>query len=353
MECDKIARTLGYCIPIETMQTLTALVDVDNTATLNQCEFRKLLRLHDSQEISDALALFGRKAGLRKALSFDRLDALLSHLGLLEIDWKTSVKFHDGAIVQAEDRQGESFVTALGFKQILQHERSRMRERVKSRWGFSDVEIVELRDVFLNYALDKKTGISAREQTHFIMDYFPEFIDAEARAPLLEIVHDLNVEPGGSMDFPCFCKYNRRLFDWRRQKNIQEEQAIARKASLSMVQMMAYRAFFNELAGRSGELSIWEVKRMLHEFIPKGDKYTREFVDTFREHAITNGDVIDFSGFLLLLCKLMDSNFANIIDISSWDDAPKRVDEAIAKASEKARASMLFSGSVSEDEKSQ
>merc|ERR1712117_277117 len=89
--------------------------------------------------------------------------------------------------------------------------------------------------------------------------------------------------------------------------------------------------FLSAAPGRNHELSFGEVRRMIHNIIPLGDKYVKELRGIFNEitthdagsstpstpRSLRSPNTMDFPEFLWLMMRLLDSNFARIRDKTS------------------------------------
>lgn len=305
LEVGKLLRSLGYSFSVEVLQQFIHRVDVDGSGRLDLSELRKLVRMYKEQETTQVKRMFLTYATSKESISRARAERALAELGC-----------QDGSKVLSELAGEEPAVPFHVFLRAFNQEKCSERKKFRENFGFSKQETAELKVLFDFYDVDGGGDIQAKEQVKFIEDYFPEMAhDKVMRPKLLEIIKEADPKATGSLKFPSFCRVMQHLRELQDQATIAKEQATIKETGFTVQEVQEFRELFLQRDCGSGALTFGQVREMIDSIAPLGDKYVEDLWNMFQEATgkqQTEKEEVDFPEFLLLIRKLLDTNFANI-----------------------------------------
>jgi len=320
LDIGKVLRWLGYPTPFEVQQHLTAQVDIDGSGQLDLGELRKMIRMYREKALKTMRAAFEDEDEDQLGLiSVHEAQEALKAIGCADQAGR-KLDIRDGDISTRTLPHSKDFgVDLYGFTRVaLRHNRS-SREAFRQNGGFSFEEVQKLKENFSKYDVDFSGDISNKELITLIEDLFPEMANDKVLRPLLiQLMREVDADGDGSLDFPDFLRLMRQFHDLQDRERVAKEQRAIEETCFSSTEVRGFRELFLVSDDGSGELSLSEVKRMIHMICPLGDKYIETLTKEFRkitgqqQRVEGNRDQADFPEFLWLMKRLLDVNFANL-----------------------------------------
>eukprot|EP00927_Polykrikos_kofoidii_P084914 TRINITY_DN9096_c0_g1_i2.p1 TRINITY_DN9096_c0_g1~~TRINITY_DN9096_c0_g1_i2.p1 ORF type:complete len:1192 (-),score=161.11 TRINITY_DN9096_c0_g1_i2:16-3591(-) len=334
----KALRWLGYAPSFELQQQHIHHVDVDGSGTLTEFELRKLVRMQRERSLTAATKAFEAAEMSCKVESATKgtISKAAANVAV------RSLCFPGGIPVDFEPRDDECIHIVVGPRTFLElidlHGFLRFAarcekvacQRFRESGGFTEKEVEELRGQFQRFDTDGSGDISNREIIAVVECLFPRFAhDVSMRSKLKQMLNEVDHDGNGSLNFHDFLRLVRQFRDLEDQERAAKEQHAIEETSFEAHEVNDFRELFLiPHATHDGYLTLDEFKDMIATVCPLGDKNATDLTAMFYTKAsgglktrsskrvfVTEQeprDMIDFPEFLLLMKKLLDSNFAQI-----------------------------------------
>jgi len=319
LEVGKLLRWMGYALPVQVIQQKVSNVDVDGSEQLDLAELRKLIRMLRDDELRQVKAAFA-KHDIQSKLKLSKTQAKAA---LHDLDIDMSFLAGEALLsLKAGDTPLKSFIS------VAIHAKKVSRKTFRVNCGFSTKEVAELRSLFKYYDDDDSGEIRNKELVRLVEHAFPEMAhDREMRPELMKIMAEVDTDGSGSLDLRDFLRLMKLLRELQDARTVMKEKEVIKATGLSTADVDGFRELFldSDVDG-SSNLTLEEVIAMIGTITPLGAKYMKELTVIFGEVAHRNAgplregvvvDSLDFSGFLLLIKRLFDTNFARIRDKTS------------------------------------
>lgn len=315
LEAGKVLRWLGYTPAFEVQQQLVTRVDIDGSGMLNLAELRKLLRMLQSKEMETIISSYSvRDPAGRGLISINEATLALFHAGCVDSKglaptFSPEQRVQDGT---------ETLVAFDDYIRVAMRFKRGARRAFRENCGFSDSEIAEMRECFRSYDRDGSGDISSRELIRLIEDIFPEMAHSALMRPkLAQLMQEVDADGSGSLDFQDFMRLMQQLQELQNQEKMTKEHRAIKETGFSQQEISEFRELFLANDAGTGSISFQKLTKMLAPFCPLGDKNVSELSGLVRSTTgKTRGtegfDTLDFPGFVILMHRLMEINFANI-----------------------------------------
>lgn len=329
VDIGKILRWLGFPTPFEVQQHLIAQVDLDDSGRLSLSELRKLMRLYRDKELEQMRTVFASQdnKGHHGALASWQVDFAIAKLEL-ELD-RSCYAQALAAEIPPKTPASAHVIDMAAFVRIATALRDGARRGFQSNGGFSEEELDELRQQFVKYDNDGSGDITNKELVGLIEDAFPEMAnDPKMRPFLTQMLHEIDADESGSLDFQDFVRLMQQLRDLQDRARIAKEQRAIHETNFSAQEVKEFREIF--LASDEDDAAVLTLKQVCHmmeSICPLGDQNKKRLTEIFR--SITERpksdkanqpqarDVADFPEFLWFMRKLLDVNFAGLAEKDS------------------------------------
>eukprot|EP00927_Polykrikos_kofoidii_P077451 TRINITY_DN74392_c0_g1_i1.p1 TRINITY_DN74392_c0_g1~~TRINITY_DN74392_c0_g1_i1.p1 ORF type:complete len:1199 (+),score=174.98 TRINITY_DN74392_c0_g1_i1:32-3628(+) len=345
LDVGKMLRWLGYATPFELQQQLIHQVDVDKSGTLNEVEVRKLVRMYRERTVAVATRVFeDAEDSIRtEPASKGTISKALAHVAVRSMGFPGGVPA-DFCLVHEEltpiaigPSTFEERVDLQGFLAFVTRCEKAARERFRESGGFTESEVAEMRGHFDHFDIDGSGDISNRELISVIEFLFPRMAnDQIMRSQVSELLREAEHDRNGSMDFSDFLRCMRQFRDLEDRERVAKEGRIIEETGFAIHEVNDFRELFlSRDVAHKGYLTLHAVKDMVASVCPLGHKNATDLTTIFhditvRKQARPKGSKVhrkeahlmetkdehpntaDFPEFLLIMKKLLDSNFAQI-----------------------------------------
>jgi len=323
LEVGKVLRFLGYSLSFEVLQQFISRVDVDESGKLSIVELRKMVRMLRERDLNTYREAWVRFAGTTGAATVEQATEVLSDLGLLDGlasgAGEAFLPEEIESVSTSDDEQKEKQVFYDGFLRAAFRHGTSKRERYKQNGGFTAIEVEQMRDIFKHFDFDRSGDICNKELICLIEYKFPEMAhDRDLRPKLLEIMHEVDADGSGSLDFQDFLRLMKQCRDLQDRERLQKEAIAISETGFTPQEVNDFRELFLACDDGTGELTLQNVTKMVNQITPLGDKYKAELATMFRSvtgrqlRVEGQKDEADFPEFLWLMKQLLERNFANI-----------------------------------------
>jgi calcium-binding protein CML len=295
-------------------QRFVANVDIDGSGTIDFGEFLKIAR-HLCEDIT-----------AKANMAYSDVEGCASALhDLLELLVPVSYSC-DRRTVACKTKPEQ--LDRFGFVSSVNVLRSLTRDHVKANHGFGEAEVEELQEHFNEYDRDRNGLLSWKDVQNLLETAFPQLThSADSRSELMEIMKDTFRD--GEIEFADFVRFMRRVSDLTEMARIMREKSVTAIVSFSAPEINEFRELFLGDSDREF-LSLSEVQEMLATIVPMGAKNTKALTKVFDEVVTDRISMkAEFSEFLLLLHRLLDSDVAGInhyaeakAGATAWESEP-------------------------------
>lgn len=325
MELGDILRHEGYHPKLDKLQQLCEEFDVDGSGEMGMREFLKLVRRFREAEVKRFRRLFEAYANPETGtMETQELAGVLEELGQ-DVSMETVVE-----AVQSIDADGSGTVDWDEFMEWMERYR-RLEVRDKRRFcGFSDDQLEEFRAAFDMYDADKSGDVAETELMRVLTDLNLAPRSEQEQAELLANLgrcRDLAEEPDGKNTFWVFLQLLRDLEDDEDRASLAVERQAMEKAGFSRQEVGEFREIFEHwytkllvlgpacgAADSCKALTAEGVARILRAIgiaLPKASDYAL-LEDICRECDFDGNGQVDFPDFLVVMSRLVGSNFRGI-----------------------------------------
>jgi len=345
LDIGKMCRYMGYVVDFELQQSLTAKVDIDGTGKLDRREFRKMVRMIHDKDIELFRSAFhdcalaevlsklkgtsvkskfmkGSKLWTQKQGTATSGNTLTTRQALQALRRVGCTDSH--AVLESflgKDAGAGGRVDFYKFCQAAIHSRRTARGVFRKNGGFTEEEIVDLRELFNRYDSDSSGNISGLESLKLFETEFPAISnDPSKRVELVEQMKLADQDGNNALEFGDFLRIMRHLRDVEDQLRVGKEREAFNATKFTPQEVEEFRELFLSAGQGLKELGFSEVKELLKCIVPMGTKNVEDLKRKFDEQSAGKqcGDLqgddegLDFPEFLLFMRSLLDMNFANM-----------------------------------------
>lgn len=361
-ELGGVLRSLGYCPSVQRLQELTAVVDADNSGYVDQTEYLRLMRNMREQEVkrlAQALALFRQERQLEpedpapvleepmlfwKSRAGKDLCRFLYHTFGHEPTPALLREAVNGGIVESTDSgasllSGSAHDAQSGEEEKIERVRplrltpsaliriyqtyrhAHVRDVCATSGGFSEQELIGLKMKFRRTDKDHSGYIEGFELEAFLQSVLPQRLKGTeaGREKVDKVIRHADAEGDGKLSLQDFLLFMR---DWENEveeRELVRELAARRETKFTRREVVGFREVFVSFdRDRSGNLQERELREMLQKVLGVAigmDPASKPLEAQLIEEIDNDGDsALDFSEFLRLIRKLLDSNYCGIND---------------------------------------
>lgn len=358
----KVLRWMGYLTSWDLQLKLVAEVDIDHSGTLDHDELKKLVRRYREREIMTLKKTFqdsdtSSKGYLNKSGAIRALHGVGCSVKASEIQ-----PLLEGRVIDSkdgnddfDDEEGDDL--EIDFYQFV-HIATALRQRIRLRYhdnaGYTEEELVDLKSAFQKYDVDNSGDISADEVRKLINEVFAELQTAEFRPHLKKILEGPVHGAHGGMDFPDFLLLMRQFHDLSETERLKKETQAIAMTGFTLGEVEEFRALF--MGGEEGSAvrtsmsfdglkslidsiaklrprDITQLQEIFWTVIMEGedDHHVERPWERHDESGIGR-QVAHFPEFLKIMQRLLDTNFAGIMDIAERMANESVIDESSSQS---------------------
>eukprot|EP00929_Paragymnodinium_shiwhaense_P113776 TRINITY_DN82082_c0_g1_i1.p1 TRINITY_DN82082_c0_g1~~TRINITY_DN82082_c0_g1_i1.p1 ORF type:complete len:1161 (-),score=359.16 TRINITY_DN82082_c0_g1_i1:52-3534(-) len=335
LEVGKVLRWFGYPTAWETQRALVQRVDVDNSGRLNVKELLKLIRIHREKDVAKMQEVFA----VHESGGMISMEAAISAYKMLGYPPDNQMELQmlanqaadnigpsqDANAAKKQRRSSWSGLPKLIFLEVGGYLRHRARVAFRSRAGYSSTEIEALKQVFMAYSGDEKRRLPLGKVSLLLEDRFTSLVRcAEMRPHLQKLLTELHQAAAShsSVDFPEFLLLMRQMQDLHQHSLLKKEEEAVTETRFSPAEVEEFRDLFNKgdtspVQGGKTEITLDELSSMLGSVVLMGDQNSTTLELIFRDIVPEDDEErggATFADFLRIMRRLMDTNFANIVD---------------------------------------
>ncbi|CAJ1387692.1 unnamed protein product [Effrenium voratum] len=306
LEVPKAIRDLGYQVSFEAMQSVLRQVDIEDSGLIGPLQFRKVVRMLQERDMALFQQAFDDEdVDARQVLSIPAASRAFANAGFAKCaqpDWTST----EMSLVGIVTRDG--FVRAC-----LKHVRM-LRQAIIKNGGWTDPEVENLKVLFQKYDLSKSGRICNKEMIQLVEDIVPELAHERSMRPqLLALVREVDQDMVG-LNFQDFLRLMALFRAFKDKQRLRKEQQAIKDCGFSHAEVADFRELFLNSLEDSPDLSFDDFRQMIHGITPLGDVLTAQLREIFLAQCKKEAD---FPDFLLLMKRLLDSDFANIKERSA------------------------------------
>jgi Ca2+-binding EF-hand superfamily protein len=359
VQIDSALITMGLSLTWQMLTFLVGKVDLDRNGLLNQIEFRKLIRMFQSERSQLARETFEDFADEDSgSLSVsDSLQAFAT-LGLETDNVENIISVETANKTRWTDAlDKEDFLTA-----VRKFEKEQQLFRQKS-CGFSEQAVNDLAERFQHFDKNGSGLITGREIHTIIEEFLPSVATSPLNRPrLMKMMEEAQGRAGAltegdtspasskapkvELSFPQLLKLLSLARAFKLEQLHDEEQRVIEKCDLALHEVQNFREVFLHSASGDGYMTMKDVWSLFHKICPLGDRNRAEIREHIRDvkgnewhsnvsevsskgasgalqgfirkRLITtpsNHDMtITFAELMMLMGRLRDANFGGIRD---------------------------------------
>jgi len=326
-EVGKVLRWIGYLTSWDLQQKLVSEVDVDHSGQLCLLEIRKLVRKYREREIGVMKKSF-EEHDEDSAGKLDKNDCIKA---LLKIGCKVDTdnfKLHPDGVPADSDDSDDERINMYEFVHVATTIRKHARANYRTNAGYTAEEVTKLYEDFKKYDTDGSGDICKDELRVLLEDVFPELAtSAKLRPHLLKLLKEVDPSAGAAhhaCDFPDFLRLMRQFDDLQERDRLMREQQAIESTKFALAEVEEFRELFLG-GGQEDEVrtkvTFSDMQRMLEAICPMSNKNVSDLRDMFQQVCASDEEetkmVAHFPEFLMLMRKLLDMNFADIIGRSA------------------------------------
>mmetsp|Transcript_82627 Transcript_82627/g.183496 ORF Transcript_82627/g.183496 Transcript_82627/m.183496 type:complete len:1087 (+) Transcript_82627:87-3347(+) len=329
----KVLRWLGYNITYEVQMQLVASVDIDGSGSLSVLELQKLVRMLQGRDLDEIKNAFSSAAdaetgcaNMRAAMKGFISLGCGNDKGVLppvrRRDLHKDAKWAPWSEDAPEDDR-TPFLSREGFMRTAVHFKRLARKAFRENGGFSSEQVAELKARFQKFDTDSSGDIGRKELVTLIEDIFPHMAhDPAVRPQLAAMIKEVDMDGSGTLDLRDFIRLMDGLRELEQQDKRDKEMKAVANSGFSPREVAEFRDLFLH-SGKADHLAIRDLRAMIKSICPLGDKNMAELNEHIKYvagaslpadaiHGSAEVSDLDFPDFLLLMKRLMDTNFAGI-----------------------------------------
>jgi len=320
LDVGKVLRWMGYATTYELMQQLVAQVDVDGTGKLSPPEMRKFVRLLQARDSKAARDLFlTHLLGDSKLMTLDQALTALKSLGSTDPAKESNKPLLEpmSMIPHAVESGGRYCLGWDGFVAVAIMFHRQQRRVFRANGGFTEEDIAELRTKFSQYDRDNSGDIGRKELIALIEDVFPDMAsDPKMRPTIAELLKSIDVDGTGSLNFREFVLFMDRFREVEQKEKLEKERRMIERTGFSSREVEDFRELFLGSSEGHNLITGHSIHKMLKDVLPLGHQNTASLnlivLEVSGRPDDSNGGELDFPDFLILMSRLLATNFANI-----------------------------------------
>jgi Ca2+-binding EF-hand superfamily protein len=305
-------RWLGFRLKLEDLQDLLGLVDNDGSGEIEFDEFLKIIRKYREDEFDKLTRAFAKGVRLSPTPGDDGIvTALHAHemrsIVLKELGFD-SMDPQEEKIVN--DHVDGKYLDFQACEQMMNVLRMHRRDEFRRLHGFTNEELVTMRELFENYAKGKEY-IEQLQVGRLLSDVFPWASGPSGNKMIVEILNDVDQDGDGKLEWDEFIYLRRVAQDKFDNFTIQHEQEVADQLHFGRQEVKDLRQIFNFCdANGSRSCDHNELVKMLLSLHPKVDQ--KELRQIISEVDASGIGEVEFPDFMKVLRRIQNTH---IIDL--------------------------------------
>jgi len=341
LELGRALRQLGYVANGNMQQKLVAEVDIDGSGSIDWSEMLKLIRKFNEWDVQKSrkefdvqVAMSSGTAGespeapVPRTLTDRQMRRAMVRLGIRESGSSSSSESDADENSKQRAKQGWRRTTTVVQKALRKEKRYdiwafiamssrfsfKTRAFMKKTYGISPAELAHLKACFGEYDKDGSGEISDKELRLLLESIFPQLATSkESRPQLVRLLDKADSDRSGTLNFHDFLRLVNQCHDLKEQERLQKEQKAIRETGFAPEEVQGFRELFMGDVERL-LLSFDDLKEMMSGVVPLGHKNSLELEAVFKPIASQTdaGQSADFSDFLHIMRRLLDTNFAGL-----------------------------------------
>jgi Ca2+-binding EF-hand superfamily protein len=239
----RVLRWFGISTNLQQVHQLLEELDFDNSGLIEFTEFIKMMR-----------RLYQDHANQVRFL-FNKLDR--QKMGFIPVsELTTAVHIFEGALgdpvmvakARAQAKLPEfGSVDRPGFEEFFRQWRKVAIDQVRSRAGYSTLEVSRLREAFKTFDKDNSGTIEKEEFQDLIRTYFPDALKSRTeQQDVVRLIKDVDSDGNDSIDFNEFLHLLRKCDDMRDSADIKLEKEVVKECGFSQEEADGFRQVFTE-----------------------------------------------------------------------------------------------------------
>jgi Ca2+-binding EF-hand superfamily protein len=310
-EIQRILRWLGYCPSQHRFYDFMDQYFSEDTDHLDLTEFIKLVADYRYANIGMARPKFltllpqGDKfKSIWKNVSIEELEELLCMCG-------HRCATDDVNTMVAASRQVDGCITWQEFLRLEGLYRSNLRDVLKNNQGFTPKESSSMANRFSKYTVKNAKHILFTGFEKLAKDIIPQIvIDASVR----ELVKESDFTCNNKMEFAEFLWIMRRLCDRDTKATMSRAKRLREELGYHRSQIQDLRELFNAVdLNLSGTVDMAELKVLFSGLVDLNEAAEDDLNKFIRQVGPTSPGDLDFFEFLMLMKKLENINWRNIV----------------------------------------
>lgn len=301
LEVPTAIRSLGYQVSFEAMQSVLRQVDVNDSGSVDQMQFRKVVRMLQECDAQLFLQAFDDEdPGQLQAIPLPSAIQAFCTTGLQSQSLDLPEFNDDGMLVRRDD-----------FVRSCAAHAHQVREAIKRNGGWTDPEVNYLKLFFQKYDLDKNGRINKKELVQLVEDVVPEMAHERSMRPqLLSLMRSVDEESNG-LNLEDFLKLMGLFRSFKDKERLRKEQWAIRDAGFHPQEVADFRELFLNSLDNSQDMSYPTFSHMISGITPLGKSLSQELEKMFHETCAPRHEA-DFPDFLVLMKTLLDKDFGNL-----------------------------------------
>lgn len=318
-----VLRSIGFPIPHEQKQRLLNKVCFNRDSSVNLRQLKKIVRMCYEDELAEILGSYDR---------FPRKESKDSQFS--KVSQSTKGITHGwirAALAGLELRTGLEIeldipedLSTYGFEDYVKAVTLALKDahiRFRESGCFTKIQVERYRLAFEAFDKDKSGDISYPELVHTLETLFDDVLgDPTLRPALVRIVREADENSKGSYDFKRFLIIMRKLQDVADISRAKKEHLVISQSDFDAREIEVFRELFCAACFVDGSrISMIELKNLIAPICPLGDRNAEQFrtvLSSITGREERENSLIDFPDFIMLMRRLLDSNFAGIIERS-------------------------------------
>jgi len=218
------------------------------------------------------------------------------------------------AKARAQAKLPESgLVDRQGFEEFFRQWRKVAIDQVRSRAGYSSVEVARLREAFKTFDKDNNGTIEKVEFQDLISTYFPDALKSRTeQQDVVRLIKEIDVDGNQTIDFIEFLHLVRKCDDMRDAADLKLEKEVVKACGFSQEETDGFRQVFTENIGWTGELDVPALAELLGTVIYLTEARTAELVELVKSVHPHGRPVARFPQFLKLIKQLTEDNYGGV-----------------------------------------
>jgi len=308
LEMTRMLRTAGIRTSLQLTQHQMLKVDLEGSGLLDVQEVLKLIRLFHTQEAQLRRQIFLRVGdGDSRSLRMKYLPAALELIRGCKVE-PTRLEVILGSLELSQ----EETIGFQSFERICSQFRRFDKSLMKSQAGFSQEEVLDLREAFGKYDTEGLGIIPDSRLSQVIMDAFPRYATSERQCKQArDFVKEVQQRWKGKMNFEAFLHLVRCAESEAEEEDIQCEAELVQEYNMSKAELQGFREVFVSKAKTESSMR-WEQIVELFEFAM--DDFEDHEIEKFMELLVEvdshySGAALRFPDFIRLNKRLTDEYY--------------------------------------------